>query len=266
MGAFVFLYKSKVSMMTESSFIQIQTRFEWNDVKSRIESLNPHKTHVMVFGRFQPPTRGHKKMLDVVRELRDMGFVHHSVFVSKTNDLTKPPASRKNPLTVEQKGSVMRKMFHDLNIIEASDVIPNPFEAAVAIANSELRPLNLIMVCGADRAESYARMLSRVPEYQQVVVVSAGKRISDSSTRGDADDDSHISGTMMRDLAKRGDFERFAHGTPELSISLKKELFNDVRVGLGLERITFGGSFSSRKKLVKNEAYWNRYYHVLIMP
>jgi nicotinic acid mononucleotide adenylyltransferase len=63
------------------------------------------KTLTLVFGRFNPPTIGHKKLLDSARQVAGDGDMR--VYPSRSND------PKKNPLEPGQKTELMRKMFPD---------------------------------------------------------------------------------------------------------------------------------------------------------
>ena len=52
---------------------------------------------VTAFGRMNPPTSGHLKLIDAVHSVADKEGADHSVIVSGSND------KKKNPLTPEQK-------------------------------------------------------------------------------------------------------------------------------------------------------------------
>ena len=55
------------------------------------------KPAVIAFGRMNPPTTGHLKMIDKVRETAARLNAHHEVIASHSQD------NKKNPLTAEQK-------------------------------------------------------------------------------------------------------------------------------------------------------------------
>ena len=70
-------------------------------MKSFLDILQEEKSdehhHVMAFGRMNPPTTGHLKLIDKVKEVAHKHNATHSVVVSHTQD------SKKNPLSGEQK-------------------------------------------------------------------------------------------------------------------------------------------------------------------
>jgi cytidyltransferase-like protein len=61
------------------------------------EEQQGEKHHVITFGRMSPPTTGHLKLIDKVKEIAKKNNATHSIIVSHTQD------SKKNPLSAEQK-------------------------------------------------------------------------------------------------------------------------------------------------------------------
>ena len=61
------------------------------------EDESSQKHHVMTFGRMNPPTTGHLKLIHKVKEVADKNNAGHTVVVSHSQD------SKKNPLSGESK-------------------------------------------------------------------------------------------------------------------------------------------------------------------
>jgi cytidyltransferase-like protein len=61
------------------------------------ETKQGEKHHVMTFGRMNPPTTGHLKLINKVKEVADKHNASYSVIVSHSQD------SKKNPLSSEQQ-------------------------------------------------------------------------------------------------------------------------------------------------------------------
>ena len=77
-------------------------------IKDLFEDTNKHVT--FCFGRFNPPTLGHKKLFDTMK--KEGGEM--KIFTSQSQD------KKKNPLSYEQKIDYLRKLFpqYNGNIIE----------------------------------------------------------------------------------------------------------------------------------------------------
>jgi len=183
----------------------------------------------LVFGRFNPPTTGHEKLLNKVSSLAKGN--DYKIFASQSVD------SKKNPLEYRTKVKFMRKMFpkHGRNIILDTSV-KNFLDATVYMYKQGYK--NLVMVAGSDRVAEFDKLLQKyngvesrhgLYKFDTVKVVSAGDRDPDS------DDVSGMSASKQRENAKNNDFAKFSQGLPKgVSDSLAKQLFNAVRKGMNL--------------------------------
>ena len=194
-------------------------------------------TVVFTFGRFNPPTIGHKKLIIAVENVARSKGGDFFIYPSHTQD------AKKNPLTQTQKISYMHKIFpkHDSNIIASRG------KPALHIA-SELYDIgkyrNLVMVVGSDRVQDFKKILERYNgedkahgfyEFEKIEVVSAGERDPDS------DGVEGMSASKMRAAAVEGDFKSFRSGVPsEASDKIVKKMFNDIRKGMRLSVVAEG--------------------------
>lgn len=182
------------------------------------------------FGRMNPPTIGHGKLLDKIAQLA--GRNPYKVFLSQSNDLSK------NPLSYSDKVKHVRKMFpkHARSVMINKNV-RNAMEAAVELYNQGFR--KIVMVVGADRIREFDTLLNKyngkearhgLYNFSSIKVVSAGERDPD------AEGIEGMSASKMRSFASENDFTSFAQGLPK-NVSNKdaRKLFNDVRKGMGLK-------------------------------
>lgn len=182
------------------------------------------------FGRMNPPTIGHGKVLDKLSSLA--GKNTYKVFLSQTVD------AKKNPLSYSDKIKNARKMFpkHARSIMVNKDV-KTAMDALTSLYDQGFR--QVVMVVGSDRitefdtlANKYNGKTSRHGFYNfsSIKVVSAGERDPD------AEGATGMSASKQRDNAQANDFTAFSHGVPT-SVSTKdaRKLFNDVRKGMGLK-------------------------------
>lgn len=183
---------------------------------------------VFTFGRFNPPTIGHEKLLDAVSKVA--GRNKYFIYASHSQD------AKKNPLDYESKIKFMRKMFprSARNIILDSKV-RNVFDIMTSLYSKGFSKVT--MVVGSDRVkefESLAKKYNGVEgrhglyKFDSISVVSAGKRDPD------AEGVSGMSASKMRAAASENNFEVFSKGLPK-GFKEGKELFNAVRKGMGLE-------------------------------
>lgn len=185
----------------------------------------PSKKIVFAFGRFQPPTTGHELLVNAVKKIAARVGAEHLIFASRTQD------KKSNPLPVDRKVYYLRRMFPNTNFVEANDKIRTFLEAAAMLS---LRYKNVVMVAGSDRVPEYKKLLERYNgqlfNFDTIEVVSAGERDPDSDTAAG------MSGTKMREAAKKGDFTTFKKGLPHTLTELDgKRLMNEIRQGMGME-------------------------------
>lgn len=186
----------------------------------RSEGAEP-KAAVFTFGRFNPPTRGHAKLiLNVERLAKEIGG-DPFVFMSHSHDRDK------NPLSYEDKLIFMRKFFPDTNIID-NDQIKNPFNAA-GYLGSHLKYTDVVLVAGSDRVQAYSKNFSNPDKYfDGFRVVSAGERDPDS------DDIIGMSGSKARAAAIRNDLGPFRAATGwdgETSLELMRAVQKGMKNG-----------------------------------
>ena len=214
-------------------------------MKSFLEILQEEessgKHHVMTFGRMNPPTTGHLKLIDKVREVAHKQGAGHSVVVSHSQD------AKKNPLSGEQKVKHLKKYSPGTHFEKSSKESPTLFHHAEKLHKQGVTHLHV--VAGSDRVKEYKDKLNHyngkpnkeghVPfHFKKITVHSAGHRDPD------AEGSEGMSGTKMREHAKSGNFKEFRKGVPEhVSDKHAKELMHDTRKGMGLHEDVNRGMF-----------------------
>ena len=189
------------------------------------------KSVVFTFGRFNPPTTGHEKLLIKVASLA-IGN-DYKIFASQTNN------PKKDPLQYKEKVILMRKIFpkHGRNIVLEPNV-KNAIDALVYLYDQGYTKAT--MVVGADRISDFKTLLNKYNGVKArhgfyeftdgISIVSAGDRDPD------ADDVSGMSASKMRAAAIAGDFQSFANGLPK-SFGDKLGVFNLLRKRMGLKEM-----------------------------
>ena len=185
---------------------------------------------VFAFGRFNPPTIGHEKLIDAVKKLARGGT--YRIYPSQTQD------TKKNPLNFKDKVKFMRKMFpkHARNIM-ADTGVKTAFDAIVKLYDQGYTKVT--MVAGSDRVVEFDKLLNKYNGvkgrhgfYQfenGVTVKSAGARDPD------AEGATGMSASKMRAAAAANDLQAFSNGVPEIQGDSQLGLFNAVRAGMGLK-------------------------------
>tara|TARA_B100002019_G_scaffold263664_1_gene251881 strand:- start:756 stop:2036 length:1281 start_codon:yes stop_codon:yes gene_type:complete len=181
---------------------------------------------VVVFGRFNPPTTGHQKLLQRAKSEASRKNFALKVYPSRTQD------KKKNPLEPGTKIEYMKKMFDDV----ADDIIDDPEAKTifdVMVAANELGFSRLTIMVGQDRLSEFQSLAHKyngdLYEFEEIEVVSAGTRDAD------AEGLEGMSASKMRKAAADGDFKAFVKGIPNLGNMEKKELFNNIRKSMGSE-------------------------------
>lgn len=187
----------------------------------------PSKKIVFAFGRFQPPTTGHELLVKAVEKLAKEQNAEHVIYASHSQD------SSKNPLPVDRKVYYLQRMFPGAKFKAAGGTTRTFIEVAKEL-NKKYK--DIIMVAGSDRVPEYKKILEKYNgkdfHFDTISVVSAGERDPD------ADNASGMSGTKMREAAKKGDFNLFKKGLPHTLTTVDgKRLMNEIREGMGLDAI-----------------------------
>jgi cytidyltransferase-like protein len=189
------------------------------------------KTTVMAFGRMNPPTAGHEKLVNKVKEVADKHNGDHVVVLSHSQD------SKKNPLSPEAKVTHARNLFPGTNIKTSSKEHPTFLHQASELHKSGTE--HLVMVAGSDRVKEYKEKLDQYNgqtgghghfNFKKITVVSAGARDPD------AEGVEGMSASKMREHASTGNFGKFKEGLPSGTKEIHaKQLYNDVRKGMNVK-------------------------------
>ena len=186
-------------------------------------------TCVFTFGRFNPPTTGHEKLIDrVAAEAKKVAGAPYYIFASHSEN------PKKDPLPYSKKVAYMKKMFpkQARNIIV--DKARNVFEIAVTLHNKGHR--SIIMVAGSDRVAEFEKLLNTYNGveakhgyygFDNIEVISAGERDPD------AEGVTGMSASKMRAAASANDFDQFKLGLPT-GFKQAMSIFKDVRKYMGI--------------------------------
>jgi len=182
-------------------------------------------TLTVAFGRFNPPTTGHEKLLDTVASNSDEN--DYIIVPSRSQD------KKKNPLDADTKVSIMRQMYpkHSEKIVNDAqnrtifDVLKKAHMDGYA---------NVRIVGGGDRVAEFEKLSSnyngKLYQFDNVEVRSAGDRDPDSEgTEG-------MSASKQRKAAAENDFESFRKGVPSsMDDKAAKMLFNTLRKAMNVK-------------------------------
>ena len=112
-------------------------------------------TAVMAFGRFNPPTVGHEKLIHTVHQTAKQHDGSAHVFASHSE------GTSNNPLPQKHKLEYLKKVAkpHRVNIHGSSKEEPNFLHAAKKLHDAGHK--HLVMVAGSDRVKEYENKLKQ---------------------------------------------------------------------------------------------------------
>jgi hypothetical protein len=177
------------------------------DISPQFSAEAKETHHVFTFGRMNPPTTGHEKLIHKTHEIAQSKGAKAHIVLSHSHD------SKKNPIPQKDKIGYVSKIHPDVKVTGSSKESPTFMHHAKAA--HEAGHSHLHMVAGSDRVAEYKKTLDKYnghPDhynFKSITVHSAGHRDPDGEGT------SGISGTKMRDHAKAGDHKSFKAGLPK---------------------------------------------------
>ena len=176
----------------------------------------------ITFGRFNPPTIGHEKLLQAAKKISAGGDLR--VYPSRTHE------PKKNPLGPGSKIKFMKNMFPDYeeNIVDNAKM-KSIFDVLKSVSNAGYGSINIVV--GADRQAEFENLANKyngdLYDFEQIRVVSAGTRDAD------AEGVEGMSASLLRKAVMDGDGETFNKGMPKgFETPDIQALFNAVKAGL----------------------------------
>ena len=182
---------------------------------------------VVVFGRFNPPTTGHEKLLKSAGTEASRTGADLRIYPSRSVD------AKKNPLQPGTKIEYMQKMFPDYEESIKDD--PNAktiFDVLIACQNLAYKSVTIVV--GQDRLAEFQGLAQKyngdLYDFEEIKVISAGQRDAD------AEGLEGMSASKMRDAAAKDDFKAFAKGIPNIGNMDKKNLYNILQKSMGVKK------------------------------
>jgi uncharacterized protein (DUF3820 family) len=189
----------------------------------RINELfeQPGKTVAVTFGRMNPPTIGHQKLVNTVLKQKADA---HFLFVSQTHKATGKNQTRlSNPLPFDIKLNFVQKAFPNISIGDTS--VKTVIEMMKLLETQGFN--NVIHVCGQDRVPEFEQLLNQQNgidyNFDSIKIISSGERDPD------AEGAEGMSASKMRQAAIDNNFESFKSGLPQNLQGSSKELFSILR-------------------------------------
>jgi len=179
----------------------------------------------IAFGRFNPPTVGHEKLLNRVKNVAGKG--EYMIYPSRSSD------PKKNPLDPRTKISYMQSMFPN----HADRIVDDPsaktiFDVLKSAYGRGAKSVNIVV--GADRLKEFENLANKyngeLYDFDRIRVISAGERDAESEgVEG-------MSASKLRAAAVKGDFETFRKGVPKrLGDEGTQSLYATLRKSMGIK-------------------------------
>ena len=181
-------------------------------------------TLTTAFGRFNPPTAGHGKLLAAAKKAAAGGDL--KIYPSRTQD------PKKNPLDPDMKISYMRKLFPEYEEQIVNDAeMKSIFDVLITAASDGYKNVNIIV--GADRQSEFENLAQKyngdLYDFDEIRVISAGVRDAD------AEGVEGMSASKLRKSVVDDDFKAFKKGLPKINDGEAMALFNAVRIGMKIK-------------------------------
>jgi len=183
-------------------------------------------TLTLAFGRFNPPTAGHEKLIQAAEKAAAGGDL--KIYPSRTQD------NKKNPIDPDMKVSYMRKMFPDYK----DNIINDPkmrsiFDVLVAASEEGYKSVNIIV--GSDRLGEFESLAMKyngdIYNFDEIKTISAGPRDDEAEGVGG------VSSSKQRKAVMDDDFKAFKRGLPKtVKDADAQALFDAVRTGMSVKK------------------------------
>ena len=181
----------------------------------------------VTFGRFNPPTVGHEKLLNKVAQQAKSTGGEYRIYPSRSED------PKKNPLDAGTKIGFMKQAYPDhANAIQNNEEMRTIFDVLTTLDGEGYSSVNLVV--GGDRVSEFNSLAQKyngdVYTFDEINVVSAGARDPDGEgVEG-------MSASKLRKAAAEDDFDSFKKG---MSKSLGKDgtekLYTTLRQAMQVE-------------------------------
>lgn len=224
-------------------FAQIQEKFIRKGDYERGKLREDKTNHVtFCFGRMNPPTIGHKQLLDTMASVGG----DYRIFVSKTQD------KKKNPLDYKTKIHFIKEMFpeHASSVVEDASLNVVPKVAAWLFDQGYT---DATFVAGSDRIDQMGSMLEAYNGVEGKAHGYYNFNTLNFKSSGDREDGAEgvagVSASNARAAAAEGDFDKFAESTG--AGKLADSLYQAVRNGLGINE-EFGVGLVTKQNTTKD--------------
>lgn len=187
------------------------------------------KTAVIIYGRMNPPTIGHKRLMEELKSVAAKNKADAVVFLSHTQN------KKTDPLTFDQKVMYAHQMFPDVKFAEGENSKTFPSALQYLQQSGYTKVVHLV---GSDRLMGFKAIIDSYngkPDKSGTIPFKFDEYEFVSLDRDpDAEGATGMSASKARALAVAGDVESFKLAIPG-DDTLTMALYRDVREGMGIK-------------------------------
>ena len=218
-----------------------------NEAVKKAKEKEEESTAVMSFGRFNPPTIGHEKLIRKTEEVAQQHSGTAHIVASHSE------GTAKNPVPQQAKIGYLH------NIVKPSTELSGSSKEEPTILHAAARlhrqgHKHLVVVAGSDRVNDYQELLNQYNDgkkyphgsykFKSIKVVSAGSRDPD------AEGVAGMSGTKIREYARKGNTAKFRSALPDALKASANEIMSHIKAAPLKEEID-----PIREAYVNNQIY-----------
>ena len=182
------------------------------------------KTAVFSFGRMNPPTTGHQKLVDKVRTVARLEKGDPLIYLSHTFQDSKDENGYKDPLDYNTKIKLAQKAFGKVVVRSDKRIIVDILKELESKGYTDI-----VMVVGSDRLKSMEfvkKVNGKDYNFNSIKLTSAGQRDPD------ADGVEGMSASKMRELAATNNLNQFKDGLAKNLQRDAEKIMKDVQKGM----------------------------------
>lgn len=178
------------------------------------------KTVYFAYGRMNPPTRGHEKLIDTVLATSKMKKANHLIAITRGRQIWK-----NEPLTVETRYRYIKGLYPNANI-EKGTTYRNTFFDWLHYLNVEKGYTDLVLVAGSDRMQQFLELANKYNDKKSDYVPYNFKNISSMEIQREIG----VSATNMRLAVYYNDMEKFNNLCPiKMPEDTRNKFFSDIK-------------------------------------
>ena len=192
------------------------------EINPKLEEA-PNKAVVLGWGRMNPITVGHEKLVDKIKSVARQESATPLIYISHSQD------AKKNPLDYDDKIMLAKKAFGNIIVKSKSRTIIQIMQEL------QKKYSRVFLVVGQDRVRQFDELLNKYNgkdyNFDKISIVSAGDRDPDSEGVDG------MSASKMRAAAAKGDLTSFKKGLPRRLKGDAQDVYDMVRGGMKISEM-----------------------------